>query len=115
MLESARRIIKIHPDAYFVISKAPHLPDTLYEKHVKDFEAPYTAVRNEEGSFYSYLAASDLAPRHGRLLASTAGVHPHDAKHVEPGWLEQIETLLHRDSVKAVGETGLDFNRNFPP
>ena len=60
-------------------------------------------------------AAARLAARHPDSLAATAGVHPHDAKDVEPGWLEALEALLAQPQVKAVGETGLDFNRNYSP
>lgn len=60
-------------------------------------------------------AAARLAARHPDFLAATAGVHPHDAKDVEPGWLDRLEALLAQPCVKAVGETGLDFNRNYSP
>lgn len=53
-----------------------------------------------------------LARRHPGLYA-TAGVHPHDASHWD-GVLEQAMQDLHRQpEVVAVGECGLDFNRNF--
>ncbi|NIP16272.1 MAG: hydrolase TatD [Pseudomonadales bacterium] len=45
----------------------------------------------------------------------TAGVHPHHAKDVGRDWLDQLTELAKDPSVKAVGETGLDFNRNFSP
>ena len=62
----------------------------------------------------SAAAAADLAAaREG--LWSTAGVHPHDAKSVPGGWLETVEALTARDAVVAVGETGLDFHRNYSP
>ena len=48
-------------------------------------------------------------------LWCTAGVHPHDAKHTEPGWLTRLADLAGNAQVRAVGETGLDFNRNFSP
>ena len=60
-------------------------------------------------------AAAGLAARYPDYLAATAGVHPHDAKDVEPGWLDTLEDLLDQPCVKAVGETGLDFNRNYSP
>lgn len=47
------------------------------------------------------------------FLYSTAGVHPHDADHVSTHYLDDIATLLQQPWVKAVGECGLDFNRNF--
>lgn len=47
------------------------------------------------------------------MLFSTAGVHPHDADHVSKDYLEQITEMAKKRHVKAIGECGLDFNRNF--
>ncbi len=46
-------------------------------------------------------------------LSCTAGVHPHDADHVSENYFEQINELASHQQVKAIGECGLDFNRNF--
>ena len=46
-------------------------------------------------------------------LYCTAGVHPHQASQVEPDWLSLLTQMLHLPQVVAVGECGLDFNRNF--
>ncbi|QDP03065.1 YchF/TatD family DNA exonuclease [Thalassotalea sp. PS06] len=46
-------------------------------------------------------------------LYSTAGVHPHDADGVSDDYLQQLQLLCQQQKVKAVGECGLDFNRNF--
>jgi len=46
-------------------------------------------------------------------LYCTAGVHPHDADNVSKDYLDQIQELASYDQVKAIGECGLDFNRNF--
>ena len=59
-------------------------------------------------------AAARFAAIHQGLW-STAGVHPHEAKSVSPGWSKDIETLAGRPEVVAIGEAGLDFNRNFSP
>ncbi|MBY4676923.1 TatD family hydrolase [Marinobacterium arenosum] len=48
-------------------------------------------------------------------LYCTAGVHPHDAKQVTNETLTALRQLCQADEVIAVGETGLDFNRNFSP
>ncbi|MCZ6710284.1 MAG: TatD family hydrolase [Gammaproteobacteria bacterium] len=45
----------------------------------------------------------------------TAGVHPHDAKDARPGWLKRLAEMASNPEVKAVGEIGLDFNRNYSP
>ncbi|MEM1448300.1 MAG: TatD family hydrolase [Planctomycetota bacterium] len=46
---------------------------------------------------------------------STAGVHPHHASEWDDATGEAIEALCARDEVVAVGECGLDFNRNYSP
>ena len=47
------------------------------------------------------------------FLYSTAGVHPHDADQVSADYLDQLKLLAKQEQVKAIGECGLDFNRNF--
>lgn len=59
------------------------------------------------------LAAAELCQTYPETLYMTAGVHPHDADNVAPDYLSQIEALSQQGYVKAVGECGLDFNRNF--
>ncbi|MBU2893481.1 TatD family hydrolase [Colwellia sp. D2M02] len=46
-------------------------------------------------------------------LYATVGVHPHDADHVSADYIEQLQILAKDDVIKAIGECGLDFNRNF--
>ncbi len=58
--------------------------------------------------------AIELSSRH-QDLACTAGVHPHAAKAVQTGWEKQLGRLAAEPKVLAIGETGLDFNRNFSP
>ncbi len=43
----------------------------------------------------------------------TAGVHPHDAGNVASDWLTQLRPLAQQAA--AVGECGLDFDRDFSP
>lgn len=51
--------------------------------------------------------------RESPTLWSTAGVHPHDAKEWNEETASGIRTLAKEPKVVAVGECGLDFNRNF--
>lgn len=44
---------------------------------------------------------------------STAGCHPHDAEHMKDTDFEIIKALHKESEVVAIGECGLDFNRNF--
>jgi TatD DNase family protein len=47
------------------------------------------------------------------MLFATVGVHPHHANEYNPQSLASLEVLANHKSVVAIGETGLDFNRNF--
>lgn len=51
----------------------------------------------------------------GQHLFATAGVHPHDAKSWTSDSERQLRQLLAEQRVVAVGECGLDFNRDFSP
>lgn len=44
---------------------------------------------------------------------STAGVHPHDSSQWSPASEDAIIALANQPEVVAIGECGLDFNRNF--
>ncbi len=63
------------------------------------------------------LAQSEIAfletQRHRGKLFSTAGFHPHNAKEWGLNSAQELKTLLTNSEVLAVGECGLDFNRNF--
>ena len=56
-------------------------------------------------------AAGDGLP----ALACTAGVHPHDVAALPGDWAPRLEELCASPHVRAVGEMGLDFNRNYSP
>ncbi|MBQ4800586.1 YchF/TatD family DNA exonuclease [Pseudoalteromonas sp. MMG006] len=46
---------------------------------------------------------------------ATAGIHPHDAKLATSELEEQLTTLANNNQVIAIGECGLDYNRDFSP
>ena len=54
-----------------------------------------------------------LAKQHS--FVSTAGIHPHDAKDAPTDFVAQIRALAEHSEVVAIGECGLDFNRDFSP
>lgn len=51
----------------------------------------------------------------GVNILSTAGFHPHQAKLAKQGDMERLAVLLNDPNIVAIGECGLDFNRNFSP
>lgn len=55
-----------------------------------------------------------LCSDHADLYA-TAGIHPHHASDFSAGTLADIRGLASATKVRAIGETGLDFNRDFSP
>ncbi|CNC95050.1 DNase TatD [Yersinia frederiksenii] len=58
-------------------------------------------------------AALELARAYPGYCWSTAGVHPHHASSWQLAVEQQIRALAANNSVVAIGECGLDFNRNF--
>ena len=63
----------------------------------------------------SSAAAADLARARPALFSCTAGYHPHVAAACSQRHFEEIVRLARQSNVVAVGETGLDFNRNYSP
>ncbi|MFO8056455.1 MAG: TatD family hydrolase [bacterium] len=55
-----------------------------------------------------------LAAEHENMWA-TAGVHPHDAKHMDDQTLQRIRTLAADPKVVAIGEIGLDYAKEYSP
>jgi len=59
--------------------------------------------------------ALELALRHPGTLFATAGVHPHRAAEFNDASEAVLRDLSGRPAVVAVGETGLDYFRDFAP
>ncbi|MFT5838175.1 MAG: TatD DNase family protein [Flavobacteriales bacterium] len=57
--------------------------------------------------------AIQLAQKYPKHLSTTVGVHPHDANQFNAQTLNELKTLAKSKPVVAIGECGLDFNRNF--
>ena len=59
--------------------------------------------------------AVSLANQWSGYCYSTAGVHPHDAKSITDLSFPELRVLAKNACVVAIGECGLDFNRDFSP
>jgi TatD DNase family protein len=59
------------------------------------------------------MAASHIAEQFG--LWATAGVHPHHARDCGPHTIDALRELAQQPRIVAIGECGLDFNRNYSP
>ncbi|RUO80007.1 hydrolase TatD [Idiomarina tyrosinivorans] len=60
-------------------------------------------------------AAIALCQQFPHYLKTTAGIHPHDAGQVKASDWQLLREFLQHPDVVAVGECGLDFNRNYTP
>jgi TatD DNase family protein len=59
-------------------------------------------------------AALDAAVRHEGVFAAL-GIHPHQAGNAEAGRVTELGDLLRHERAVAVGETGLDYYRDYAP
>ena len=67
-----------------------------------------------DGSEQALQVCEQLDPQ-GQRLFTTAGVHPHDASSWTADSPRILQDLLKQQRTRAVGECGLDFNRDFSP
>lgn len=58
-------------------------------------------------------AAIELCEQYPNVLFSTAGIHPHHANEWNDKTAQEIHSMAQIHCVKAIGECGLDYNRNF--
>ena len=66
-------------------------------------------------NIHSSHMAREYASKYPNTLFSTSGVHPHDAKICNGHTIFELEKIAKDDCVVAIGECGLDYNRNFSP
>lgn len=88
--------------------------DELLERSIAAGVDKWLMVGTDVEESRDVLKLSKADPQ-GKHLYCTAGVHPHDAKSVDDDYIEQLRILHRNDRVVAVGECGLDFNRDYSP
>jgi TatD DNase family protein len=59
--------------------------------------------------------ALKVSTTYPQALYATAGVHPHHARECDDTTIPALRVLAQQPRVVAVGECGLDFNRNYSP
>ncbi|MEO1991463.1 MAG: TatD family hydrolase [Pirellulales bacterium] len=59
-------------------------------------------------------AAAELASRESGIVSS-AGIHPNDVSEIAPDEWDRVVKVLSGGKARAVGETGLDWYRDFAP
>lgn len=90
-----------HQDREQVIERAE-------ANHVSPLILTGTSLRNSQET-------ARYAGRYSGKLYTTAGVHPHDAKSCNEDTIAKLKDLAALPQVVAIGECGLDYNRDFSP
>lgn len=93
-----------------------------HQSFAHDFASVITTAKSVNID-HIIVTGTDLESSHAALalaqadnyFSCTAGFHPHVASSCGAAELEQIAELAARTELVAIGETGLDFNRNYSP
>ena len=85
--------------------------EVLQRAREHDVDRMIVTGASAEGSRH----ALALAHAHAGRLFATAGVHPHHAIDFDDATEALLRDLARDPMVRAVGETGLDYNRNYSP
>lgn len=88
----------------------PDLDAVIQRAHAAGVTAMITVGTDEETSEKAVTIA-----RNRHSIYASVGLHPHDAKTCSETVLDKLRKLAVHESVKAWGETGLDFNRMYSP
>jgi len=96
-----------------------HLDDPRYDE---DRDAVFQ--RAEEAGVGAFItigcdlatstSAVQLATQRPNVFA-TVGVHPHEVRHIESHWYEELKRLATQSKVVAFGEIGLDYHYDHSP
>lgn len=100
--------IAVNFGASALVSKIPTIVDQAL---LNDVKAMIALGCNLESSQHALSVAKSFP----NVVYATAGIHPHDAKTFDDQTLSSLTELARQPEVVALGECGLDFNRDFSP
>lgn len=108
----------IERNAHFVDTHV-HLDDPDFDADraeviARALSAGVIAIVSVGAGLESSRAAVSLAEKHPALYAAV-GVHPHEARTLNPEGRAELRALARHPQVVAIGETGLDYYRNLSP
>ena len=89
----------------------PDLDAVLQRAYAHGITRMMVTGASQEGS----AQALALATTHVDHLYATAGVHPHHAVDYDDATDAFLRNLAQNQAVRAIGETGLDYNRDYSP
>jgi len=97
-----------------------HLDDKAFQQDLPEVverarASHIQAVVNPGVDVDSSRAALELSRSYPGFIFPAVGIHPHSCQNAtEEDW-QVLESLLQSDSIVAIGETGLDFYKNYSP
>jgi len=95
-----------------------HLNDPQFKKDLEDVlsRARQNGVKRIFIPGYN-IKSSSKAVELAKLLGfkASAGIHPHDAKDLNPEVLKKLQQIANSPHVTAIGEIGLDFYKMYSP
>jgi TatD DNase family protein len=97
-----------------VIDTHAHLGDDAADVIERARAAGVTRIVTVATTLAGARRALELADEHDEVFASL-GIHPHEAGDFELARLEELRPLLAHPRAVAVGETGLDYFRDYAP
>ncbi len=101
------------------------LADSCFNINHESFDNDLTDVlhkANDNGVKYFFCPASkekevdeiiNLTSKLKNNIYSSVGIHPHHASELKPETIKNLKAYLSNEQVKAIGEVGLDYFRNF--
>jgi len=109
-----------HLSNYIIVDIGANLTNKKFSRDLDQViqrarDAGVTKIMVTGTSLHSTKEALRLTRLYPNTLYSTAGIHPHDAKSWEDDTYRELEAVARAGECVAVGECGLDFNRNFSP
>lgn len=100
--------IAVNFGASALVSKTDEIVEQAVNQHVSKMIALGCNISSSEH-------ALTVAKKFPNNVYATAGIHPHDAKTYDEHSEAQLTALAQDPHVVALGECGLDFNRDFSP
>lgn len=106
--------------SYELVDIGSNLGHPAFERDLEDViarskQAGISKIMVTGASVKHSKEAAELTRRYPGFLYFTAGVHPHDAKEFDENTISELREMCAEKHCVAVGECGLDFNRNFSP
>ena len=95
----------IHLDLKVYSDDLTEVIDRAKRSGIDEFIVPGTSIESSK-------KCVELATEYSDVYAAV-GVHPHEADKAEENYPELIKELSNSDKVVAIGEIGLDFNKNY--